>query len=44
MLLFREDLSPEAVTREWLVTTQQAGKDLEGAVVIRELWRLATEL
>jgi hypothetical protein len=42
---FREDLSAEAeesplleaVTRERLVKTQQAGKDLVGAVVICEL-------
>jgi hypothetical protein len=27
MLLFREDLSPEAVTRERLVKIQQAGED-----------------
>jgi hypothetical protein len=31
----------EAVTRERLVKTQQAGKGLEGAVVICELWVLA---
>jgi hypothetical protein len=31
----------EAVAREWLVKTQQAGKGLVGAVVICELWRLA---
>jgi hypothetical protein len=29
---------------ERLVKTQQAGKDLAGAVVIRELWRLAMTL
>jgi hypothetical protein len=31
----------EAVAREQLVKTQQAGKDLRCAVVICELWRLA---
>jgi hypothetical protein len=49
---FREDLSLEveesplleAVTRERLVKTQHAGKDLVGAVVICELWRLAMAL
>jgi hypothetical protein len=30
----------EAVARERLVKTQQAGKELVGAVVICELWRL----
>jgi hypothetical protein len=30
----------EAVARERLVKTQQAGKSLVGAVVICELWRL----
>jgi hypothetical protein len=34
----------EAIAREWLVITQQAGKDLTSAVVIRELWRLAVAL
>jgi hypothetical protein len=34
----------EAVTREQLVKTQQAGKGLAGAVVICELWRLAVVL
>jgi hypothetical protein len=34
----------EAVAREWLVKTQQAGKGLAGAVVICELWRLAMAL
>jgi hypothetical protein len=29
----------EAVTRERLVTTQQAGKSLANAVVICELWK-----
>jgi hypothetical protein len=36
----REDEGPpllEAVAREWLVKTQQAGKGLAGAVVICEL-------
>jgi hypothetical protein len=34
----------EAVARECLVITQQAGRDLVGAVVICELWRLVVEL
>jgi hypothetical protein len=34
----------EAVAREQLVKTQQAGKGLVGAVVIFELWRLAVAL
>jgi hypothetical protein len=34
----------EAVDREWLVKTQQAGKDLAGALVNCELWRLAVAL
>jgi hypothetical protein len=34
----------EAVARERLAKTQQAGKGLAGAVVIFELWRLAVEL
>jgi hypothetical protein len=34
----------EAVIRERLVKTQQAGKCLAGAVVICELWRLAVAL
>jgi hypothetical protein len=34
----------EAVTRELLVKTQQAGKALAGAVAICELWRLAAAL
>jgi hypothetical protein len=40
------DESPllEAVTRERLVKTHQAGKGLVGAVVICELWRLAVAL
>jgi hypothetical protein len=33
--------SSEAVARERLLKTQQAGKCLAGAVVICELWRLA---
>jgi hypothetical protein len=49
---FREDLSSESkesplledVTRKRLVKTQQAGKDLEGAVVICKVWRLAMAL
>jgi hypothetical protein len=34
----------EAVAREWLVKTQQAGKCLARAVVICELWGLAVAL
>jgi hypothetical protein len=34
----------EAVARERLVESLQAGKGLEGAVVICELWRLAVPL
>jgi hypothetical protein len=34
----------EAVTRERLVKTQQAGKFLAGVVVIFEMWRLAVAL
>jgi hypothetical protein len=34
----------EAVARERLVETKQAGKGLEGAVVIYELWRIAVVL
>jgi hypothetical protein len=34
----------EAVTRERPVKTQEAGKDLAGAVVICKMWRLAMEL
>jgi hypothetical protein len=34
----------EAVARERLVKTQQAGKSLAGTVVICELWRLAVAL
>jgi hypothetical protein len=49
---FREDLSMEAeespwleaVTRERLMKTQKARKDLVCAVVICELWRLAMTL
>jgi hypothetical protein len=49
---FGEDLSEEAeesplleaVTRERLVMTQQAGKDLACAVVICKVWRLAMTL
>jgi hypothetical protein len=33
----------EAVTREWLVKTQQATKDLMGAVIC-EVWKLAMVL
>jgi hypothetical protein len=34
----------EAIVRERLVKTQQAGKGLAGAVVISELWRLPVTL
>jgi hypothetical protein len=34
----------EAVTGEGLVKIQQAGKGLEGAVVVYELWTLAVAL
>jgi hypothetical protein len=34
----------EAVVRERLMKTQQAGKGLAGAVVIYELWALAVAL
>jgi hypothetical protein len=34
----------EAVAREWLVKTQQAGKGLADAVLICELWRSAAVL
>jgi hypothetical protein len=34
----------DAVARERLVKTQQAGKGLAGAVVICELWRLTLAL
>jgi hypothetical protein len=34
----------EAVARERLVKTQQAGKGFVGSVVIFELWALAVEL
>jgi hypothetical protein len=43
----REAVEPpllEAVTREWLVKTQQAGKGLAVTVVICELWRSAVAL
>jgi hypothetical protein len=39
-----ESLLLEAIAREQLVKTQQAGKALTGAVVICELWRLALAL
>jgi hypothetical protein len=39
-----EPLLLEAVVRKRLVKTQQVGKGLAGAVVICELWRLATAL
>jgi hypothetical protein len=37
----KADESPllEAIAREWLVKTKQAGKGLVGAMVICELWR-----
>jgi hypothetical protein len=43
---FREDLSAEAetVSRERLLKTQEAGRDLECAAVIFSLWRLAMAL
>jgi hypothetical protein len=34
----------EAIAREQLVKTQQAGKGLAGAVVVCELWRLVVVL
>jgi hypothetical protein len=34
----------EAIAREWLVKTQQAGEGSAGAVMICELWRLAVAL
>jgi hypothetical protein len=34
----------QAIARERLVKTQQAGKGLAGAVAIFELWRLAVVL
>jgi hypothetical protein len=34
----------EAVTGERLVKTQQAGKDIAGAVVFCKVWRLAVAL
>jgi hypothetical protein len=34
----------EAVTREWLVKTQEAGKDLVCALVICKVWRLVMAL
>jgi hypothetical protein len=40
----KESPQLEAVARERLVKTQQAGKDLACAVVICELWRLAMAL
>jgi hypothetical protein len=39
-----ESLLLEAVIRERLTKTQQAGKDSASAVVICELWRLAVVL
>jgi hypothetical protein len=39
-----ESLLIEAVAREGLVKKQQAGRDLAGAVVICEVWRLAIAL
>jgi hypothetical protein len=40
----REPPLLEAVAREHLVKTQQAGKGIVNAVVICELWRLAVVL
>jgi hypothetical protein len=34
----------EVVTRKWLLKIQQTGKNLAGAVVICESWRLAMML
>jgi hypothetical protein len=34
----------EAIAREWLMKTQQAGKGLAGAVVICEVWKSAIAL
>jgi hypothetical protein len=34
----------QAVTREWLVKTGQAGKDLACAMVICKMWRFAMAL
>jgi hypothetical protein len=34
----------ESVSKERLVKTQQAGKDLAGAAVIPELWTIAVTL
>jgi hypothetical protein len=39
-----DSLLLEAVTRERLVKTEQAGKGLASAVVICELWRLTVAL
>jgi hypothetical protein len=39
-----ESLLLEAVARERLVKTEQAGKRLAGAVVVCESWRLAVAL
>jgi hypothetical protein len=44
LLKFKNLHCIEAVARESLVKTQQAGKGLAGAVVISELWRLAVAL
>jgi hypothetical protein len=48
---FREDWRAEAefslleaVTKEQLVKTQKAGKNLAGAVVVFQLWRLTVAL
>jgi hypothetical protein len=40
------DVSPllEAIAREWLAKTQQAGRGLADAMVICELWRLSVAL
>jgi hypothetical protein len=34
----------EAVAKEWLMKTQQAGKRVSGSMVICELWRLKETL
>jgi hypothetical protein len=39
-----KNLQSEAIGREWLLKTQQAGKSFAGAVVICELCRLAVTL
>jgi hypothetical protein len=44
VLKAEESAMLEAVDREWLVRTQQAGKGLGDVVMICELWRFAVEL